>query len=248
MSKPTLYLFAISHYCEKARWALDYHDIGYRLKYLPPGPHIKVAEELGAPASSLPYLQADGRLIHGSANIVTWSDQAADGTEPSLTPHKHREECMAVERRLDEVVGVHLRRQFYAEALVDQPRSMRHFFTRDLSLIQALGVTLTWDKVRDAMIRTMDLGPEQREESRGIVAGELDWLDGLLSDGRQYLEGKRFTRADLAAASLLSPLALPPEHPVYRGMRLPPLFEADVDAWTQRPVMAYVRRIYQAHR
>lgn len=248
MSKPVLYVFAISHYCEKARWALDYHGINYKLKYLAPGPHIKVAESLGAPASSLPYLLAEGRLIHGSADIVTWSDQASDGSEPSLTPHKHRQECLDIERRLDELVGVHLRRQFYAEALLDQPRRVRRIFTRDLSLLEALGVTLSWGKIRDAMIQRMDLGPEQREESRNIVAAELDWLDGLLADGRDYLAGDRFTRADLATAALLSPLALPPEHPVYGGLRLPPKYESDVDAWTERPSIAHVRRMYREYR
>jgi len=243
-----LYVFAISHYCEKARWALDYHGIRYRLKVLAPGRHIKVAEDLGAPASSLPYLRADGRLVHGSADVVTWSDQASDGTRPSLTPHKHRLVCHEIERRLDEVTGVHVRRLFYAEALVDYPQTVRPVFTRDLGLVEALAITLSWGKIRDAMIRRMDLGPEQREESKRIVEGELAWLDGLLADGREFLVGERLTRADVAAAALLSPLALPPEHPVYGGLRPPPLFEADVDAWTERPSMAFVRRMYREHR
>jgi glutathione S-transferase len=31
MSEPVLYVFAISHYCEKTRWALDHFGIAYRL-------------------------------------------------------------------------------------------------------------------------------------------------------------------------------------------------------------------------
>lgn len=30
MKKPTLYVFAISHYCEKARWALDFFEVDYQ--------------------------------------------------------------------------------------------------------------------------------------------------------------------------------------------------------------------------
>lgn len=248
MSKPVMYVFAISHFCEKARWALDYHGIKYKLKYLAPGPHIKVAAELGAPASSLPYLRHDGRLEHGSANIVTWSDQASDGTEASLTPHKHREECLAIEQRLDNIVGVHLRRQFYSEALLEQPQTVRPIFTRDLPLTQKLTTSLGWGKICSAMVDRMDLGPEQREDSKAIVSIELDWLEGLLADGTGFLAGDRFTRADLAAAALLAPLALPPEHPVYAGLKLPPLFEEDVDAWTERPILTWVRRMYRENR
>ena len=65
------------------------------------------------------------------------------------------------------------------------------------------------------MIRGLDLGTEQGQDSRQIIDAELDWLDEMLADGRDYLVGDRFSRADLTAASLVSTLALPPEHPTY---------------------------------
>jgi glutathione S-transferase len=37
MTPPQLYVFAISHYCEKARRALDYLGIEHEIKYLAPG-------------------------------------------------------------------------------------------------------------------------------------------------------------------------------------------------------------------
>ena len=105
-----------------------------------------------------------------------------------------------------------------------------------------------WGLVRQVMMGMMDLGPEQRKESRRIVEGELDWFDGLLSDGRRFLLGERFSRADMTAASLLAPLALPKEHPTYGMLDLPPLARADLARWSLRPAMAWVREIYSAHR
>ena len=56
MSDPVLYIFSISHYCEKARWAMDYLGVAYQLKIIPPGPHSAIAKKLGAHGSSLPIL------------------------------------------------------------------------------------------------------------------------------------------------------------------------------------------------
>ena len=45
MSKPVLNIFRISHYCEKARWALDYLDIDYELRTLPVIAHIEIVNQ-----------------------------------------------------------------------------------------------------------------------------------------------------------------------------------------------------------
>jgi glutathione S-transferase len=45
-----LYQFRFSHYCIKARWALEHKRIAYRERNLLPGAHIKVARALIAPA------------------------------------------------------------------------------------------------------------------------------------------------------------------------------------------------------
>jgi len=246
MTRPTLHIFTISHYCEKARWALDHHGLDYRLSVLAPGEHAKVARRLGVQGSSLPILETPDGVVHGSSAVLDWAD--AQGRGETLTPAACAEECRAIESRLDRVAGVHVRRHFYAEALVDYPQSVRPIFERGLSWSRRLMVKLAWSKVRDIMIQRMDLGPDQRLASRQIMDGELAWLDELLADGRPYLVGGQFTRADLAAAALLSPLAGPPEHPVYDPRLYPPLFEADRAEWRERPSLQHVLRMYRDHR
>lgn len=246
MQRPVLYVFTISHYCEKARWALDHHGIGFDLGVLAPGRHVQVAGKLGLARSSLPILVADGAPVQGSARVVDWAD--ATGTGEKLTPEDSGEECRAIEERLDRVAGVHVRRHFYSEALLDQPEQVRPIFEDGLNWGGRLLVRLAWNRVRGVMIGRMDLGPEQRLQSRGIMDGELAWLDGLLADGRTYLIGDRFTRADLAAAALLSPLAGPSEHPAYGALKLPPLFQADMAAWRDRPSLRHARAMYRNHR
>ena len=48
--------FGISPYCEKARWALDWHRIRYREIGWPPGLHQILAKRCGAKTSALPIL------------------------------------------------------------------------------------------------------------------------------------------------------------------------------------------------
>ena len=74
MPSPVLYVFAISHYCEKARWSLDHHGIAYRLTCLPPGGHRQTANKLGARHSSLPILDST-RLLAKFAVLEALDDR-----------------------------------------------------------------------------------------------------------------------------------------------------------------------------
>ena len=247
MSRPELYIFAISHFCEKARWALDFHGIEYRLRHIAPGVHVSFAKKHGAPRTSVPILLADGQTIQGSAAIVDWAD-AHSAISETLTPADYADESRSIEKRLDDVTAVHIRRYYYSEALCDYPERVKPVFTDSLGVREKIILAASWNIVRKRMIRFMDLGSEQFGESREIVLSELDWLDGLLGDGRQYILGGRVTRADVAAASLLSPLAAPAEHPVYSDSLYSPRVKKDVEAWAHRPTIDWVRKMYAEHR
>jgi glutathione S-transferase len=249
LSRPVLYVFAISHYCEKARWALDHLGVEYDLQHLPPGPHMEIAKQLGAAGSSLPLLVSEECVVQGSGDIIDWAESSNADSPRRLNPDpEYEDECRLLEQRLDDVSGVHVRRYYYSEALVEHPDTVRSIFSRDLPPAQRQSLEENWSIVRQLMIGAMDLGREQGQESRRIVEDELDWLDGLLSDGRRYLSGGRFSRADLTAASLLAPLALPKEHPTYGALEVPPRAQTDLALWTERPTSNWVRGIYREHR
>lgn len=248
MAKPVLYVFSTSHYCEKARWALDYLAIDYQVKYLAPGLHMLIAKRLGARRSSLPILKAGGQLIQGSSDIIHWAEATASDNSKCLTPDNQRQQCLDIEKRLDDISGVHIRRYYYSEALVDHPQTIQAIFSKSLSGIQKLLLAGTWGKIRKLMIKGMDLGPDQRQESKDIIDGELQWLDELLSDGRRFLAGGQFSRADITAASLFAPLVLPEKHPTYADLKLPPGVIEDVSDWERRPVLNWIRELYAEYR
>ncbi len=250
MTRPSLYVFAISHYCERARWALDASSIEYDLKHLAPGPHFETAQQLGAPASSLPFLATGNTIVQGSGAILDWVEDArlAASTRSLQPATPDAAECAELERRFDEVVGVHIRRMYYSESLVEHPETVLPMFREDLTPDERPALEEAWPFVRQVMIERMDLGTEQREESRRIVENELDAFDALVSNGRRYLFGERFSRADVTAASLLAPLVIPAEHPTYGRIQLAPRTRGDMERWAERPGLDWVRRIYRDHR
>lgn len=247
MNKPTLYVFSISHYCEKARWALDFLDVDYQLRHLAPGVHISVAKRIGAKASSLPILVNGANVIQGSSNIIDWAENQSSH-ERNISPTTQAQLYQEFEQRLDDRLGVHARRYYYSEALVEHPDTVRPIFAENLSMMQNILLRGSWNVVRRKMIERMDLGSEQGLASKDMVEAELDWLDVKLGDGRSFLLGDRFTRVDITAASLLAPLVMPPEHPAYAKLAMPPRLSQDLSKWSERASFNWVRKIYQQYR
>lgn len=68
---PLLLTLPPSHYCERARWALDRSGIRYIEERLAPGAHILRLKRLGAATTSLPLLLfPDGSICQGSDLIL----------------------------------------------------------------------------------------------------------------------------------------------------------------------------------
>lgn len=245
MSKPQLYIFAISHYCEKARWALDYLGIEVEICHLAPGLHRRFAKNLSLRTSSLPILCVGSQVIQGSAAIIDWAE-VNKANDLSLSSKQECNSSNAIEGRLDNVLGVHIRRYFYSEALVSYSHTVRHIFTRHLTGFTKIFITVVWPLIRKRMIQGMDLGSEQQNESREILEKELDWLDDLLADGREFLNGESFSREDITAASLLGPLVQPPKQ--ITTLKLSPIVSADCERWKDRKCFDWVSNIYKGYR
>src|SRR6516225_6538426 len=67
--------------------------------------------------------------------------------------------------------------------------------------------TVMWPVAWRILMRMYDIRPGAAAESRARLETELEWLDGRLADGRTYLAGDRFNRADLTVARLLANFA-----------------------------------------
>jgi glutathione S-transferase len=250
--KPILHVFLISHYCEKARWALDLAGVDYQVNLLSPLEHAKTAKAIGASSSALPILQMQSvenggtQIIQGSADILSWANQQA------FINGKHglsiSEESNEIEKRLDDVLGVHVRRWFYSESLLDCPQTVRPVFAEGSGFVSRIILRLAWPKVVATMIKRMDLGRQQETQSKGIVAEQLNWLDSLLAGDRKFLVGDSLSNADIAAASLIAPLFSPAKHPASNIVMLPPRVAITAEQWKSRPLANWLSKLYSEKR
>ena len=187
-------------------------------------------------------------VIEGSGAIIEWAETKAQNCTRSLTPQANLSEAQEIERRANEVIGVHVRSLAYAEMLPSYSHLVKPaLFLRASGWHRLIG-NMMWPVARQIMMRMYDTGPEAACDSRSMLESELDWLDTKLADGRSYLAGNRFSRVDLTVASLLALFARPKEMPVYHGTLTPRALATDVERWRTRPVMRWVIAQYRAHR
>jgi glutathione S-transferase len=115
---PVLYHIEISHYNEKARWALDYKRVQHVRRAPPPMFHMAWAYALTR-SSTFPILVIDAEKIGDSSRIIEALEQRYP--EPQLYPDDaaERKRALELEEFFDEEFAPYLRRYAFHEALKD---------------------------------------------------------------------------------------------------------------------------------
>lgn len=241
----SLYQFQFSHFCEKARWALDYKGIAHVRKNLLPGLHMRVTRKL-ASSSGLPILVDDGSVVQDSTSIITYLDQKYP-VRP-LTPRDDQEakEALAWEEYLDDEIGVPVRLWFYYHALPERDCALRFLLDGAPWYGRPL-FALIYPKVRTAMTALMNIHAESARRSEERFVAALDKLDDAVK-GRRFLVGDRFSRADLTACALLRTFCTADKSSAELADAVPAPVSALRDAHKARPVVSWVRQTYRGHR
>jgi len=239
----TLYTFANSHYCEKARWALDRAGLSYREVAWAPGPHILFARRL-APQTTVPILRTREGCIQGSGAILDWIERTRSSIWPAPADRAGRE----IEAHADAVTGVAVRRFTYTILLAHAPGQMAQDLFRPVAAWQKPLAYLMWPLTRRAIRRGFRASARDLADARDALERELAALDERLADGRRFLLDEGFARVDLALASLLAPLARPAEHPVYPRFTPVAAFRDAIAPWAARPSLRWVRALYRDFR
>ncbi|WP_455205207.1 glutathione S-transferase family protein [Kaarinaea lacus] len=214
----TLYQFPISHYCEKVRWALDYKGLDHQIINLLPGTHIKIVKSI-APKTEVPVLRHDNKIIQGSGNIISYLDNAFP--ERPLTPSDPALEQQALhwESFVDENIGPHTRLYCY-HFLLDSPDIVVPLLTQGQPWQKRWGFRLIYPKVRTKMRQFMHINERTADISLKKLQRAIDKLAAEL-EAKSFLVSDQFTRADLAAASLLAPLRTPQKYGVVWPEKMP---------------------------
>jgi glutathione S-transferase len=239
----------ISHYCEKARWALDRAGLAYREERHVQGVHVLAARRAGG-GPTVPVLVTPGGSIGESAQILAWADARME-PELRLLPVEpaRRREVEALCRRFDELLGPHGRRLIYVH-LFPLGRRLLDANDQGVPRWEDLLMRTAWPLMVGLVRRHLEIRPGVEARDETIVWRELDYVAGLLADGRPYLAGDRFGAADLTFAALSAPVVLPRQY----GVALPPAesLGADTAALVRRarehPAGAFALRMFELHR
>ena len=177
-----LYQFPFSHFCEKARWALDYKRISYHTVNLLPGLHARTVKK-HAPKSCVPLLVDGPTVIQESSNIISYLDQRAP--TPTLTPFDPVQAELALkwESELDEQVGITLRLWYYHQALPNREVTMQMMLDGAPWYASPL-FALFYPRIREAMRESMGINPDTAEQARRCLYAMLQRLDDVLADQR----------------------------------------------------------------
>ncbi len=238
-----------SHYCEKARWALDRLGVPYREESHPPVFHWRSSRGAGG-GRTVPVLVTDRGVLPDSTEILQFLDsQHADGWRPYPEEAALREEVEELEELFDTRLGPHTRRVAYHHLLREKRLfldSMLHGVEGwERSLFPVIRLPVCW-----LMRRGMRITPASAERSLERVREVFATVGERLADGRPFLVGESFTAADLTFAALAAPVVLPRDYgaPLPSLTDLSPELLALIEEFRTSPAGAFAQRMYRDHR
>jgi glutathione S-transferase len=245
----TLRLITIptSHFCEKARWALDHAGLSFREEGHLPMFHFPANLRVRA-GLTVPVLVHDGGVLSDSPDILRWADDHRAAHMATIYPAAQRAEIEELERTFGDSLGPSVRLWAYAQLLP-------HIELVEESV--AFAVPL-WEQRMLARMRPLakrilgyrvGVNAESAAAARRDVLRVFDEVAREL-DGRRYLVGGVFSAADLTFAALAAPTVLPAAYARF----LPPLsalpasLRLQVEAFREHPAGRYALALYDAHR
>lgn len=248
--KPVLWQIEISHYSEKARWALDYKNVDHVRRTPMPGTHIPIALVLTRGAQpTFPVMQIEGRTIGDSTEIIAALE--ARYPEPPLYPIDAEERARAIELEewFDENLGPHTRLLPFYE-LIQEPDLFAEVAAAAVPgpLGKAKPVVGAYARAYTS-IRWGANSSEDAEVARSGIVAAFDRLEAELEKGEgEFLVGNSLSVADVTAASLFYPLVVPPEGPLPVELPRPPAFERFRESLSDRRGYRWVEETFRRHR
>ncbi len=191
--------FSTSHYCRKARLALGYKQIAYRVENLTPGAHILKLKPLTG-LTTVPVLMPEvpgfPEAIADSTRIFEFLETYQTQPPLFLADDRANTAAKVLEDWLDESIGTATRFVYY-----DYRSKAGKAIDPSLFSQLLIRVVKQQYNINDA---TVELARDRLK----IALTELcdRWQD------TPFLVGDRLSIADLSAAALLSPLALIPDY------------------------------------
>ncbi|HEX8122409.1 MAG TPA: glutathione S-transferase family protein [Solirubrobacteraceae bacterium] len=245
MRRPVLWHLKVSHYNEKARWALDHKRVPHTRRAVTPGVHPLVARLLSG-GETFPVLVVDGRAIGDSTEIIAELERRQPDRPLYPADPDARRRALELEDFLDEELGPYTRMLAMHHALPDQELFVGMFMP-DLAAGARPLVRAAFPALRSQIEAQFDLRGDGPERALAKVRAAAERLKAEVGPSG-YLVGDTFTVADLTLAALLAPPLAPEQFPYAQPQRDHPLFAPVREALDGLGLLGWMRELYARHR
>lgn len=240
----------ISHYCEKARWALEWCNIPYLEER-----HLQVFHLLhvyrAGKNDTAPVLVTSEGTFGDSTDILKWADAKAPSdlklypTDPVL-----KQEVEKFEDYLDEEFGVVGRLWMYTYMLKNIPLLVNYSKRHGVPWYESKLLPLVFPLFKKVLHRVMGVTATSREDSEKTVNRVFDEVALKVQDGRPFLMGDRFSAADLTFASLSAGVLIPDDYGVVLPSleELPDGMKEQVQIWRDHPAGQFALKMFREYR
>ena len=191
--------FSTSHYCRKARLALGYKQIFYRVENLTPSLHILRVKPLSG-STTVPVLLPQQKncpaVVSESSEIIQFLEIYQTNPPLYFEDSAYQQEALRLEAYFSESIG----------------KESRVVYCQFRSTEEGKQIDPSWISLLIIQIIRLRYGINAKSAERAAqkVADAIAILSEFWQDG--YLIGDRFSVADLTAAALLAPLGLIPAY------------------------------------
>lgn len=241
MSHAQLITIGVSHFCEKARWALDRAARPYVEKAYPPGPHRAATAAHGGTSTPLLVLP-DGTALKESTDIVRWADSGLflEGDDGATVE--------ALVADFDTRLGPAARALAYIYVTAD-PDAFGKVATKGVSAEEAAAMKERLAGVAANIRRGMGLDEEGAEaKAKATIDAVFADVNDRLANGHRFLVGDRFSAADLTFAALASPAVDLTDVQGGKGGATPAGLAAVRKAYRATPAGEFAARMYREER
>lgn len=205
-----------SHFCEKARWALDMKGVAYTEDAHVPMFHWRRIKKYSR--RTVPILDTGDEVLTQSTEIMRYADRV--GTRGPLLFPQDPVALAEVERQVklwDSKVGIHARRGVYDVVLPSKAVTLSIF--HGLPKWEQTALRVGFPIWRTLIVRGLGITPEKCARSRERMVELFAEASTLLEQSGAYLAGPELTASDITLASLSAIVLNPPEY----GWTLPDL-------------------------
>jgi glutathione S-transferase len=239
-----------SHYCEKARWALDLARLPYTEEFHLPVFHARHAKRAGG-KSSTPVLTVGSRSLNDSTDIMRYIHEHPDSAwRPYLDSPALDAQALELEERFDERLGPHVRRVAYWYLLPNKALVCQVMGSSKLPALERCALPYVYPLAAIMLRKGLNIHEGSVARSRVYVAQVFDEVAAQLADGRAHLVSDELSSADVTFAALAAPLLLPERYywPMPAWDELPAAMRDEASKLREHPAGRYAMRLYETRR